>query len=294
MCVLSKLRMTARVVVLGCVLLGCGCRHSRSSSDGMQSAPDVDSVPGGVASPGSATAQPMPDRDVSTICKEFAATACRKLDRSQPVVAVLPIADAEGRLTPCSDYLADELLSAFLSVSAQAVDRGSLEAVLTEIDLGAAFDRPQQVARITRAGVLVVGRYALAAGELAMSVKAVDVSTNRLVYLVSDQVRAGRRLRQLAFVGIDGAEDSGAVQVREVQGGVRIRASYTEAGAGQFRLLDRVRQRIRLAHARYLRDAVGLDLPADDIEDRFRRGVEIDCRFDRDSVILEMEFGVNP
>ncbi|UCG16194.1 MAG: hypothetical protein JSV19_12955 [Phycisphaerales bacterium] len=286
--------MTARIVVLGSALVGCACRHSPLSDERLQSAPNVGPSPPGVAPTRSPTAQAAPDRGVSAICKQFAETACRKLDRSQPVVAVLPIADADGRLTPCSDYLADELLAAFLSVSAQAVDRRSLEAVLTEIDVGAAFDRPQQVARIARADVLVVGRYALAAGELAMSVKAVDVSTNRLVHLVSDQVRAGRRVRQLAFVGIGGSEGGGAVQVREVEGGVRIRASYTEAGAGQFRLLDRVRQKVRRLHARYLRDAVGLDLSAEGIEERFRRGVEADCRFDGDSVTLEMEFGVGP
>lgn len=259
----------------------------------MRSAPDAGAAPRGVASAGSAAAQAVPDRSLSTICNQFAVTVCSKLNRSRPVVAVLPIADADGRLTPCSEYLADELLSAFLSVSAQAVDRQSLEAVLTEIDLGAAFDRPQQVARIARADVLVVGRYVLAAGALALSVKAVEVSTNRLVHLATDEVRAGRRVRQLAFVGIDGPEDAGAVQVREVQDGVRIRATYTEAGAGQLRLLDRVRQTVRRLHARYLREAMGLELSAEEIEERFRRGVEADCRFDRDSVTLEMEFGVS-
>lgn len=206
-------------------------------------------------------------------------------------MAVLPIASTRGGRTPCSDYLADLISAALLSHSIRVVDRQSFKAVLDEIDLTSTFEAPAAKLNIIPADVIVVGRYSLVDGRLNMHLKAVDVRSNsllltRLLWFVPDVLT-----RHLAFSSDFPTMGSEPVRVHEVGDGIRITASFTEAGANQLRLLDRARQVIRRTLADYLRDALGCNLSPDDVERVYRRGTEVDCMFRGHSVNLEMEFG---
>jgi len=281
--------MSRASILIACTIGLAGCAAPRSDSGRV----NVASEPPASSSKTTGV-QAASDGSLSDVCRRFARDLADELGERPCTIAVLPVMSQDRVVTAGSEMLADEIMGALADGPYRVVDRQSLKAVMTELDLGAAFDKPSEGKQIPGADVIIVGRYALAAGRLQLHLKAVDVPRNQFLCLRSYETVADRRIRRHMPPPSDPAGEPGEVRFEETDGGVRIRASYTESGADNLRLLDRVRQRIRRALSWYLTDAVGLSLDAEKIDARFRRGRETDCTFSPGSVTLEMEFGVNP
>ena len=282
------------IIAMTCLVLGtasCSRRTGATAAGPGQHEPQAkaatDPVPAAVRS--SAT----PGTSLTNACAEFASALVNVLADRPVSLAVLPLPNGDGERTPCSDYLADRVAAALLSHSLQVVDRQSLEAASVEIDLGAAYDNPARAVEIATVDTLILGRYTLTGGMLAMDIKAVEVRSNDLLLSREFQVLPDKRARRLAFSAASPETDAGHASVQEVGDRVHITASYTEIGAAQLRLLDRARQRMRRTLADYLRNALGCELSPLDVEEIYRRGTELDCRFRAHSITLEMEFGAS-
>jgi hypothetical protein len=235
-------------------------------------------------------AQPQPV-ELHSFLQSFTAACCSAFEEESPRIVILPPISTQGTLTPCSDYLADEATRTFIDARAIVLERQHLNSLLDEIDIQAVFNGNGISTEIPSAHVLIVGRYSLVGGAFSLDLKAVEVSTSKVIVSLRSQLRTDRQIRQLAFTATPRREGSQDIHVEELAHSLRIKASYNEIGASELRLLDRVRQRIRRALSDYQDNAFGGSLTPDQLDDMFRRGSEVDCAFGRDSVTLEMEFG---
>ncbi len=287
-------RPTALVVMVCSAGWSASCSHSDRRRDVAPDRPQLPSQRPIDTLAGPEEPESTPGGTLETACAEFATRLVEALPDRQVRVAVLPLADSTGGVAAGSHFLADQLAAALLSRSLLVADRASLQAVLEEIDLASTYDNPLPALAIAPADVLVVGRYDLAAGVLTVDLKAVEVHSNRLLLVHPMRARPDQRLRRLTFSLPLSGPHEGDIEFRELGDRVRIAAAYTEVGAGQLRLLDRVRQKLRQGLAAYLRDALGCEFAPDEVEEIYRRGTEVDCQFGPQSVHLEMEFGAQP
>ncbi|MBN1513091.1 MAG: hypothetical protein JXB13_13840 [Phycisphaerae bacterium] len=227
-------------------------------------------------------------------CHAFARELAVRFPEGRRVAAVLPLNAGDHRLTASSDLLAEQVMVALRDASFEVADRQLLQAVLQEQDMAGVFEQGQSPRRLAGADVLVAGRFALATGRVSLQLKAIDVATNQLVHYGSYAAVPDDNLLALLATPPAPAGGGEAPQITRTDTGVGIRATYREAGADSFRLLDRVRQEIRRSLRWYLVDVVGKSAAQADADEVFRSGRETDCAFGQGAVILEMEFEVHP
>jgi hypothetical protein len=277
--------------IVGPVLLFTACGPERNGSTPVP----VEEPP---ASPVAEAPEQGPsdpeDPTVPDACRTFAGELAERVSDGRRVAAVLPLTDGTGRATACSELLAGQVMVALRDASFEVADRQLLQAVLEEHDLASVFERGPGPGQIAGADLLVAGRFALAAGRVSLQLKAIEVATNQLVHYGFYTAVPDESLLAVVVAPPRPTGGGESPQVTRTEAGVRIRASYAEAGADEFRLLDRVRQDIRRTLRWYLADVIGRGPAETNADDLFRRGRETDCVFGRGTVTLEMEFEVHP
>jgi len=284
---------SAVIVELLIMCAGCAPKHSGPARDGLQPSED-----GAVAEapPPSPPAEALVPREptVPEVCHTFARELADRLLDGRRVAAVLPLTDGDRLVSASSDLLAEQVMVALRDAAFEVADRQLLQAVLQEQDLAGVFEQGRSPRQLAGADLLVAGRFALAGGRVSLQLKAIDVATNPLIHYGSYAATPDESL--LAVLAAPPAPAGGgeAPRVTRTDTGIRIRASYAEAGADSFRLLDRARQDIRRTLRWYLLDVVGKSPAQANAEEVFRTGQETDCAFGQGSVILEMEFEVTP
>ena len=281
--------------IMASLILCVGCTPERSGPEhgALQRHEDGSIVD---APPPSPPAHALDPR-VSTVpnaCHTFAQELADRLPNERRVAAVLPLTGSDRRVTASSDLLAEHVMVALRNATFEVADRQLLQAVLQEQDLAGVFEQGRSPPQVAGADLLVAGRFALAGGRVSLQLKAIDVATNRLIHYGSYAATPDESLLAVLAAPPTPAGGGEAPRVTRTDAGVRIRATYAEAGADSFRLLDRVRQEIRRTLRWYLADVVGRGQAQEDADGIFRGGRETDCVFGQGSVILEMEFEVHP
>jgi len=291
-----KLR-TPAALFFGLVLIFTFCFGCESTNKSKKM--PLNTVKPKAAPPKPVTPRLSAEQKIKGAFNNFAAAVKNKGGRSVKRFVILHFPNARGQVTVLSKHLAEMLADSLRSQNLQRLERENLAKVFAEVSMNEMGSlKNMKTASVMGADILVIGEYALSGANIVIRTRATVVANTKVLHEQRWSVSSDKAMRAMAFQVIRSGKNNISAtagpgdigRVWEADGFVLVAEDYTQRGATQGRLLDRVKQKIRKRLFSYYRNVLLFKGSVDDMERLFKLGDVEDAAFNPGAVYLKMKF----